>query len=138
MSVYLDTSVLVALFTDDALSPRADAALRGLSASLIASDFGGLELASSVARMVRIKVLSPAEAHAALADFDVWMQHAVSLETSSPDDVAVAARYIRGLDLNLRGPDALHIAIAHRLGAALLTFDDKMKASARKLRVPLV
>jgi len=37
------------------------------------------------------------------------------------------------LDLTLRAPDAINIAIAQRIEADLLTFDDQLAASARAL-----
>jgi predicted nucleic acid-binding protein len=37
------------------------------------------------------------------------------------------------IDLPLRTPDAMHIAIAQRIGAEHLTFDNKMAAGARAL-----
>jgi predicted nucleic acid-binding protein len=40
---------------------------------------------------------------------------------------------IRRLDLNLRAPDAINLAIALRLGAALATFDRRMTENARTL-----
>jgi predicted nucleic acid-binding protein len=44
----------------------------------------------------------------------------------------------RRLDLPLRTPDALNIAIAQRVGADLVTFDDRMVASARALGITLL
>jgi hypothetical protein len=49
------------------------------------------------------------------------------------EDVVLAEAMLRRLDLNLRAPDAIHIAIARRLGATLMTFDDKMARSAHAL-----
>jgi predicted nucleic acid-binding protein len=37
------------------------------------------------------------------------------------------------LDLTLRTPDAIHIAIARRLDATLVTFDQRMATNARAL-----
>ncbi len=48
-------------------------------------------------------------------------------------DVKRADAVMRRLDLTLRTPDALHIAIAERIGATMATFDDKMAAAARIL-----
>jgi predicted nucleic acid-binding protein len=45
---------------------------------------------------------------------------------------------LRRLDLNLRTPDAIHIAIAQRLGAELATFDVRMAESAEALGVTAV
>jgi hypothetical protein len=45
---------------------------------------------------------------------------------------------LRRLDLGLRTADALNIAIAQRIRAALPTFDQKLAASARVLGIPVV
>jgi predicted nucleic acid-binding protein len=41
--------------------------------------------------------------------------------------------FLRRLDLALRTPDAINIAMAQRLGATLVTFDKKMAAAARSI-----
>jgi hypothetical protein len=48
-------------------------------------------------------------------------------------DIEAAIRILRRLDVNLRTPDAIHIAIAGRLGSTLVTFDRSMAAGARAL-----
>ncbi|HVH76374.1 MAG TPA: hypothetical protein VM755_15780 [Stellaceae bacterium] len=52
-------------------------------------------------------------------------------------DIAAADAFLRRLDLNLRAPDAINIAIAQRLGADLMTFDERMTANARALGLAL-
>ncbi len=52
-------------------------------------------------------------------------------------DVTRADALMRRLDLPLRTPDALHIAIAERVGATLATFDVKMAAAARVIGLPV-
>ena len=42
-------------------------------------------------------------------------------------------RILRRLDINLRTPDAIHIAIARRVDATLVTFDQQVAESARAL-----
>lgn len=44
-----------------------------------------------------------------------------------------AEAFVRRLDLTLRAPDAINIAIATRLGLALMTFDSGMANCARAL-----
>jgi predicted nucleic acid-binding protein len=39
----------------------------------------------------------------------------------APAGIAMAAAFIRRLDLTLRAPDAIHMAIARRLGLAVAT-----------------
>ena len=55
MSVYLDASVLVALFTNDPLTVRAETFLRANPLVLIVSDFAAAEFSSVIARHVRAK-----------------------------------------------------------------------------------
>jgi predicted nucleic acid-binding protein len=48
-------------------------------------------------------------------------------------DITAAAAFLRRLDLTLRTQDALHLAIAQRVGAELLTFDRRTASAARAL-----
>ena len=52
MSLYLDTSVVVALLTDDPLNPRASVFLQGSSEIPSISDFGSAEFSAVVSRRV--------------------------------------------------------------------------------------
>jgi uncharacterized protein len=52
-------------------------------------------------------------------------------------DIDAANRILRRLNVNLRTPDAIHIAISRRLEATLVTFDRSMAAGARALGVPI-
>ncbi|WP_119422650.1 type II toxin-antitoxin system VapC family toxin [Desertibaculum subflavum] len=138
MSLYLDASVLVALFTNDALSERADAFLRDAApVTVLVSDFAGAELTSAIARRVRMAELSADDARIAFANFDAWSARAATRADMATADVAAASAFLRRLDLTLRTPDAINIAIAQRLGARLATFDLKMAVSATALGVGL-
>ena len=134
MKVYLDASLLVALFTNDALTARAEKFLRARAPLLIVSDFAAAEFASAVARRARMGELKPYEARSAFADFDSWTARATERIRIEPADVAGADAFLRRLDLSLRAPDAVNIAIAQRAGAELATFDDKMAKGARALK----
>ena len=133
MSVYLDASILVSLFTVDTLTARADAALRERSPLLVVSDFATAEFASAMARRVRMQIITADEARAAFSTFDAWIARTTTLISVTSADVTAAAGFLRRLDLTLRTQDALHIAIAQRVGAALFTFDQQMASAARAL-----
>ena len=133
MSVYLDASILVSLFVHDASSARADALLRGTRQVVIVSDLAGSEFASALARRTRTGEQTIEDARTALANFDLWIAQAVHRVETTAQDVATATSFIRRLDLALRTPDAIHIAITQRCGASLATFDQKMQASAEAL-----
>jgi uncharacterized protein len=135
LSAYLDASVLVALFTPEPFSARADAFLRSGQTPPFVSDFAAAEFASAIARRVRARDFRKHHARAVFSSFDAWTRRTTQSVAISAADVQVAETFIRGLDLPLRTPDALHIAIAQRLGATLATFDEQMKTSATALGV---
>lgn len=137
LKVYLDASVLVPLFTNDALSGRADAYLRTARQGLVITDLCAAEVASAVARKVRMGLLSRHEAQDAFSDFDAWVPKAVQRVEIGPADVRAAEAFIRQLELPLRPPDAIHIAAAQRIGATLATFDERMGQSAAALDLPV-
>jgi predicted nucleic acid-binding protein len=130
---YLDASVVVALFVIDPSSARAEAFLSANSEILNVSDFGAAELSSAVARRVRTRDLTPDEGRLAFSNFDSWLARSADRQETATADIDAASRILRRLDVNLRTPDALHIAIAQRIGATLVTFDHGMAAGARAL-----
>ena len=69
----------------------------------------------------------------ALEHFDTWMTRAGGRREITTADIEAADQILRRLDVNLRTPDALHIAIARRLDATLVTLDRGMAAAARAL-----
>jgi predicted nucleic acid-binding protein len=137
VSVYLDASVLVALFTNDPFTPRADGFLRENASVLLVSDFAAAEFASVIARHVRTREIARRDARIAFSTFDAWTARVAQRVEIGAADVKAAEAFLRRLDLKLRTPDAINIAIAQRIGAALFTFDDAMIKSARALGMPM-
>jgi predicted nucleic acid-binding protein len=138
VSIYLDVNVIVPLFAIDPLNSRADRALRGLHDRLIVSDFSAAEFSSVIARRVRTRDLRAEEARTAFSNFDTWRARHTQLVEINSIDLMGATSLLRRLDLSLRTPDALHIAIAQRAGCKLLTFDRTMASIARALRIGVV
>lgn len=137
MNVYLDASVLVALFTSDPFAQQEDDFLRRERPVPVVSNFAKAEFASAIARRVRTGELTTEDARDAFAALDVWTARADRSIAASSADIAAASTYLRRLDLPLRTPDAINIAIAERDGCTLLTFDRKMADNARALGVPI-
>lgn len=133
MRVYLDASVMVALLTNDPLTARADTFLRASTPVLVLSDFAAAEFASAVARRVRSGEIAVEDARAAFSALDTWAARTTQRVETTAADVKAAEAALRRLDLTLRTPDALNIAIAQRAGATLATFDTKMADAARAL-----
>jgi predicted nucleic acid-binding protein len=138
MSVYFDASLIVSLFIQDGFTARAD---RYLSSGLplpCVSDFAAAEFASAVNRLVRMKQLDADAGRAAFSAFDAWLGTGVRRIDTQGADIQSAETFLRRLDLPLRAPDALNIALADRAGAALATFDVAMAASATALGVSVI
>ena len=133
LSVYLDASALVALFPDDPFASRANAFLKQNSLLLNVSDFAAAEFASVISRHVRTRDITAEEARQAFSSFHAWTARVTQRVETTAADIAAADAFIRRLDLPLRASDAINIAIAQRLDAAIATFDDKMAACARAL-----
>lgn len=136
MSHYLDASALVSIFYEDAHSGTALAQLGGMQ-RLLVSDFAAAEFAAAIARLHRMARLDVGEAEAIFSNFDRWNGSRTVRVGAMPPDMATAAQLVRRLALGLRAPDALHIAIAGRVRATLVTFDQRMAAAARSLGVPV-
>lgn len=136
MSLYLDASALLPLFIDEPRTNQAHESLRGNV--LIISDFALAEFSSGVARRTRAKEISDSDAASVYAASDAWVLNATRRETLMPRDVNVAISLVRRLDLALRAPDAVNIAIAQRCAATLLTYDARMARSARSLGLTVI
>ncbi len=141
MPTYLDTSVVVSLLWYDSHTPTAEAIMAELAAQRgpapFVSDHAGAEFAATVGRLVRMAAMTKQEATDLFALFDAWIAREVEWVLATPADLARATDWMRRLDLTLRAPDAIHLALAERLGATLVTFDAGMALAARRLGVPV-
>jgi predicted nucleic acid-binding protein len=137
LKLYLDASAIFALILPDAFSVRGSDYLDRKRPILLVSDFAKAEFASAVALRVRRLEMSTEGAREAFAGFDAWtIAESLQIEATTAD-IKTAEAYIRRLDLNLRAPDAINIAITQREGATLMTFDARMAECARALGVPV-
>ena len=136
MRLVLDASVLVALIVQETHSERALGLVAGQAPdALLVSDFAMLEVASAIGRRVRMTSLTEAEGRRVLDNLGLWCAQATTPCALSPADVARARAWLERLDLNLRAPDALHLAMAQRLDARLATLDEGLGRAAHGLGV---
>lgn len=134
--IYLDASAAAPLFVAEARSAAAEAAIRHQVVAL--SDLAIAEVSSAISRRVRERSLSKDAAESILSAFDAWGAVGTTRIEVMSSDFAAASAFVRRFDLGLRTPDALHLAIARRLGATILSFDLKLLAAARALGVAVV
>lgn len=89
-------------------------------------------------RRVRTGEIERHRARQVFADLDAWIGRGVERIDLGPPDVAAAAGLLRRLDLTLRTPDALNLALCQRASAALATFDARMAVAARAIGLDVV
>ena len=135
MSAYLDTSVLIPTLIAEPSTESVYDYLGAINQELLISDFAAAEVASALSRLIRMRLVTDADASARLADFDAW-RAAMSLPVDiRAADARLAYIYVRRFALGLRAADALHLAIARRLEAALITLDRRLATAARELGI---
>lgn len=133
--VYIDTSVLVAYYCPEKISDQVEKNLLETSSPAI-SQLTDVELTSAVARKIREKTLSDEAGKAVL---DMFRSHidekSYTYLPIQPKHFSTAMDWIAEFNTPLRTLDALHLAIASKNKAPLLTADIKLAESAKKLGV---
>ena len=131
MTVYLDTSVVVAILIDEPSSEIARAWFRRLADDdVIVADLAAVEFAAGISRWLRMGRIDVGQAEFALASFDMLRAQCLS-HTHGRDDFALADLIARDFATRLLAPDALHLASAKNAGARLATFDVRLAKAAR-------
>jgi uncharacterized protein len=128
LTILLDTSVLVAAFTKDAQSERAEQWL-DRAAPFLVSDWAAAEFSSAIRNKVRQGYLEAPLVPEIETFFDAWShRQGGNRPVVSADHVT--ARLLVSQHAGLRAPDALHLAIALRLRAVMATFDQQQQDAA--------
>ena len=135
MSTYPDASVLLPTLIAEPITEAVYDCLGADGRELLISDFAAAEVASALSRLVRMALLTDADASARLADFDAWRAAMSSPVDIAASDARLAYIYAGRFDLGLRAQDALHLAIARRFDATLVTLDRRLAIAARELGV---
>ncbi len=102
------------------------------------TEFAAAEVSSAVARLFRMGALTLEAALDALTDFDVFRSGVIEFADLTAADVRTAHAYVRRFELKLRTPDALHVAVAERLGLTLVTLDRRLADAAATLGIAVV
>jgi predicted nucleic acid-binding protein len=130
LSSFIDASALVSYFVADALSDRLIDGFVSVPRPICVSRWAVAEFSSAVGARRRAGSLTHAEREAAEAAFDLWLAAGVELVDVSPGDFELARRLIRSDRIVAKAADALHLAIAFRFGADLVSFDAQMRRAA--------
>ena len=135
--IYLDTSFLTPLFREEATSAKvADFLSRQAAGSLAVSKWTSVEFASLTSRDVRMGVLTAGQGRRLIAEFDSMIADSLVALVPGAKDFDLAQEYVANFATQLRGPDALHLAVAHNNGMEFVaTLDNGMLSAAKKLKI---
>ncbi len=134
--IYLDTSVVVALMTQEPSSDFVAIWFADLDEVPVSSDWLLAEFASAISIKVRTGKLADTDAKAIHKKFDVLASGGIRLAPVSRAAFKEAATLSRTHKTGVRAGDALHLAVARELGATTIaTLDGVMATNAERLKM---
>ena len=135
---YFDTSFLVPLVIPEATSESVIACFQGFSTDDFAvSDWTRVELASMLAREVRMGDLNPAAATQAARMFESMIAESFTVLLPDRKDFNTARDWLCRFETGLKAGDALHLAVAANHDAhEIVSLDKRMIASGKILGLP--
>lgn len=128
--VYPDTSVLIAAVSLEPETARVLTWLATQQGNICISDWTIVEFASALSVKLRMGTLSEAQHRAGTAWFRNDFEPAVTILPISRGCYREAAQISSSIASPLRGPDALHLAVAAEHRLTLATFDQPQEQAA--------
>ena len=137
--VYLDTSFIAPLvITEDASDAVEALVMKVKPGELATGMWTQIELASLIARKLRMGEFSATKAEAVRREFDRMLHESFEVLLPTAAAFALATKFLALPKTGLRAGDAFHLAIAASHGAKrILTLDQGFVKAGKQLKLPV-
>lgn len=131
--LYLDTSVVLALFVREPMSERVSDWVASRRQPLGFSDWGLTECASALGIRLRRGELDATLATSTFLAISTFVNESCEFIACSGHHQLDAQKLLSRFDQPLRAGDALHLAVSHHAQATLVSCDKQLVAIAKTL-----